>query len=86
MASELIEDCVKFKKSSKEKDDKVLKLEAEKTQSAKHIADLEAKIAAEVEAHKSKMSKLKEKFDEASEIFEVEKSKREIAEAERDRV
>jgi hypothetical protein len=32
------------------------------------------------------MSKLKEKFDEASEIFEVEKSKREIAEAERDRV
>jgi hypothetical protein len=63
-----------------------LKLEDEKKASAKHIADLESMLAAQAKSHKSEMLKLKEKFDEANENFEVEKAKREIAEVERDMV
>lgn len=39
-------------------------MEDEKKQNAKCIADLEAKLAAQAEAHGFEMSKLKEKFDE----------------------
>jgi CRISPR/Cas system CSM-associated protein Csm2 small subunit len=39
-------------------------LEDEKKQNAKRIADLEAKLAAQAEAHGFEMSKLKENFDE----------------------
>jgi hypothetical protein len=63
-----------------------LKLEDEKKASAKHIADLESMLAAQAKSHKSEMLKLKEKFNEVNENFEVEKAKREIAEVERDMV
>jgi hypothetical protein len=59
LASKLIEDRANFKKLSEEKNDKILKLEGEKTQSAKCIVELEPKIAAQAESHKSEMSKLK---------------------------
>lgn len=86
LASELLEDHIEFKKSSEEKNEKILKLENEKKQSAKRVADLEAKLTAQAEAHESEMSKLKQNFDEVSKIFEVDKSKREIVKVERDRV
>ena len=50
----------------------ILKLEDEKKQNAEHIADLEAKLAAQAGAHGSEMSKSKEKIDEVQKKFEVE--------------
>jgi hypothetical protein len=43
-------------------------------------------LAAEAESHKSEVLKLKEKFDEVNENFEVEKAKCDIAKAEHERV
>jgi hypothetical protein len=43
-------------------------------------------LVAQVESNKSKVLKLKEKFDEVNENFEVEKVKHEIAKVERNRV
>jgi hypothetical protein len=60
-------------------------LKDEKKQNTKHIANLEAKLAAQAKAQGSEMSKLKENFDIVSKKFEVEKSKHDIAEAKRDR-
>jgi uncharacterized coiled-coil DUF342 family protein len=61
-------------------------LEDEKKQNAKCIADLEAKLAAQAEAHGFEMSKLKETFDEVRKKIEVKKPKCEIVEAGRGRV
>jgi hypothetical protein len=63
-----------------------LKLEDEKKATAKRIADLESMLTTQAESHKSEMLKLKEKFDEVNENFEIEKLKCEITEAERDMV
>jgi hypothetical protein len=63
-----------------------LKLEDEKEASAKRIIGLEPLLKTQADSHKSEMMKLKEKFDEVNEHFEVEKAKREIAESKRDRV
>lgn len=41
-------------------------------------------IEAQAEAHKDEMAKLKDKFEEANDNFELEKVKGEIAENERD--
>lgn len=78
LASNLIEDRAEFKKLSKENDDKILKVEIEKTQNAKRIADHEAKIEAQAEAHESEMAKLKEKFDEVSEILKLKKQSKRL--------
>jgi hypothetical protein len=64
---------------------KISKLKDEKKFDAKRIADLESMLAAQAELHKSEMLKMKKKL-EVNENFEVKKAKREIAEAERDRV
>jgi hypothetical protein len=45
-------------KISNEENNKILKLEDEKKDNAKHIADLEAMMAAQAESHKSEMLKL----------------------------
>lgn len=82
----MIEDHAEFKKLSEEKDDIISKLENGKALIGKHIVDLDARIAAQVKAHKAKMTELKEKFDEVGKNFEVEKSKQEIAKVERNRV
>lgn len=79
LASDLIRDHVEFKKLSEGKDSKISKLKSENIQSVKRTTDLEAKIAAQVEACKVEMVDLKEKLDEANENFEVEKTEREIA-------
>lgn len=86
LVSELNENHARLKKFSEEKNRKILKLEEENKNNAKRIADLEAMLATQDESHKSEMLKLKERFDEVNEIFEVEKSKREIAEVGRNRV
>jgi hypothetical protein len=52
LACELLEDHVEFKKSFKKNNDKILKLEDEKKQNAKCIADLEAILATRAKAHK----------------------------------
>jgi hypothetical protein len=67
-------------------DQKILKLEKEKKVDAKCIADLEYALSAQVELHKSEVVRLEKKLDEVNENFEVEKAKREISEAERNRV
>lgn len=82
-AKDLIEDHTKFQKSSKEKDNKISKLEVDNSQSMKHIAELEAQIKEQVVAHKGKMAKLKEKVKDTSVIFEVEKVKHKISDNER---
>jgi hypothetical protein len=86
LVSELNENHARLKKFSEEKNRKILKLEEENKNNAKRIADLEAMLATQDESHKSEMLKLKERFDKVNEIFEVEKSKREIAEVGRNRV
>jgi hypothetical protein len=63
-----------------------LNLEEEKKADAHRIADLEYALSAQVELHKSEVLRLEEKLDEVSKRFECEKAKREIAEAERNRV
>lgn len=50
----------------KRKNCKILELESDNSQSAKHIADLKAKIIAQDKAHETEMDKLREKFDEAN--------------------
>jgi hypothetical protein len=64
----------------------ISKLEKEKKVDAKRIADLEYALSAQVELHKSEVVRLEKKLDEVNENFEVEKAKREISEAERNRV
>jgi hypothetical protein len=78
LARNLIEDRAEFKKLSKENHDKILKVEIEKTLNAKCIADHEANIEAQAEAHDSEMAKLKEKFDEVSEILKLKKQSKRL--------
>jgi hypothetical protein len=52
----------------------------------KRIVDLESLLRTQAESHKYEMMKLKEKFNEVNENFEVEKAKRKLVEVERDRV
>jgi hypothetical protein len=63
-----------------EVDQKISKLEKVKEADAKHIANLEYALSAQVELQKSKVLRLEKKLDEVNENFEVETKKREISE------
>jgi hypothetical protein len=67
-------------------DQKFSKLEREKQANAKRIVDMEYALSTQVELHKSEVLRLKKKFDEVNENFEVEKEKREMSETKRNRV
>jgi hypothetical protein len=58
----------------------------EKKADSKRIAYLESVLSAQIELHKSKVSRLEEKLDDFSENLEFEKEKREIAETEWNKV
>jgi hypothetical protein len=61
-------------------------LKGRKKDDAKHIADLEYALSAQVDLHKSEVLRLEKNLDEVNENFDVEKAKREIAETEQNRV
>jgi predicted nuclease with TOPRIM domain len=65
---------------------RISRLEEEKKDYVKRIANLESALSSQVELHKSEVLRLEEKLDEVSKHFEVEKEKRKIAETERNRV
>jgi hypothetical protein len=56
------------------------------TVESKHIAEIEYALSAQIELHKSEVSRLEGKLDEFNENLEVEKEKQKIAEAEWNRV
>jgi hypothetical protein len=62
------------------------KLEKEKEADAKHIANLEYALSVQVKLHKTEVTELEKKLDEATENFNVEQSKREIFDTERSSV
>ena len=55
-----------------ETDQKNSKLEKEKEADTRRIADLEYAWSAQVELHKSEVTRLEKKFDEVNENFNVE--------------
>ena len=69
-----------------EVDQKISKLEKEKEADASRIADLEYALSAQVELHKSNVTRLEKKLDEVTENFNVEQAKREISDTKRSRV
>jgi hypothetical protein len=69
-----------------EVDEKISKLEKEEEADARRIEDLEYALSAQVELHKSEVTRLEKKLDKVTEIFNVEQAKREISDTERSRV
>jgi hypothetical protein len=67
-------------------DQKILKFEKGKEADAKRIANLEYALSIQVGLHISEVAGLEKKFDEFTENFNVEESKREISDTERMRV
>jgi succinylglutamate desuccinylase len=69
-----------------EANQKISKLEKEKEADASRIADLEYALSAQVELHKSNVTRLEKKLDEVTENFNVEQAKREISDTKRSTV
>jgi succinylglutamate desuccinylase len=69
-----------------EANQKISMLEKEKEADASRIADLEYALSAQVELHKSKVTRLEKKLDEVTENFNVEQAKREISDTKRSTV
>jgi hypothetical protein len=72
LVNELKESQVELAKLSKESS-LVTKLEEENKANSKHIVDLEYALSAQVELHKSEVSRPEGKLDEFNENLEVEK-------------
>jgi hypothetical protein len=85
LVSKLKESQAELGKFSKESSI-VTKLEEEKKADSKRIADLEYALSAQVELHKSEVSRPEGKLDEFNENLVVENEKREIAKNGRNRV
>jgi succinylglutamate desuccinylase len=69
-----------------EANQKISMLEKEKEADASRIADLEYALSAQVELHKSNVTRLEKKLDEVTENFNVEQAKREISDTKRSTV
>lgn len=82
----MIEDCTEFHKILEEKNSKILKIETDKFQSMKRIADLEPHLKQQSKAHRAKMALLKETLEEMNAKFELQNAKHEIVVGERDRL